>query len=126
MQLSEFLIAGGRLPFVWGAADCCLWPADWIMARLGIDPARPLRGRYGTAYGAYRHIARLGGFETMVRNLMSSAGLRETDDPKEGDVGLIITDQGFSIGIKTGTGWAAKAPRGITVARFQHVAAWAV
>lgn len=106
MTLSEFLRFGAATPFRWGTSDCCLFPSDWIRERTGIDAAAPLRGRYGTAFGAFRHIAKRGGFEAMVIDLMDAAGFSRTDAPKPGDVGVIVTDQGLSFGIKTRLGWA--------------------
>ena len=126
ITLTEHLQAGAAQPFVWGAHDCCLWPSDWMKARRGVDPAAPLRGRYGTAFAAYRHIQRLGGFEVMVRALMADAGFAETNTPQPGDVGIIETDQGPALAIRTQRGWAANGPTGVTCAPFDHLVAWTI
>lgn len=125
-SLPEFLRDSAATPFRWGASDCCLFPSDWIRARTGIDAAAPLRGRYGTAFGAFRHIAKRGGFEKMVADLMAAAGFTRTESPEPGDVGVIVTDQGLSFGIKTRLGWAAKGESGITCAPFKHLQAWTI
>lgn len=126
VKLPDYLREMASRPFVWGRSDCCLAPSDWILARTGIDAAAPLRGRYGTAFGAFRHIAQRGGFEKMVADLMAAAGFCRTDTPQPGDVGVIITDQGLSFGIKTSRGWAAKSDKGVTCAPFKYLQAWTV
>lgn len=90
MKLADHLNAAAAEPFTWGHSDCCLMPSDWMKARIGIDPAAPLRGRYGTAFGALRHITARGGFVQMVRDLMRDAGFAETDSPVPGDVGIVM------------------------------------
>lgn len=62
----------------------------------------------------------------MVSNLMDEAGFAKTDSPQPGDVGIIVTDQGLSFGIKTRLGWAAKNENGITCAPFEHLQAWSI
>lgn len=47
-------------PFAWGENDCCLAVADVIAAAHGRDPMAAFRGRYGSAFGAKRAIAREG------------------------------------------------------------------
>lgn len=116
----------GAQPFAWGASDCCLAPSDWMLARRGVDPAAPLRGRYQTALGAHRHIRRLGGFVVMVTDLMAAAGFAETSEPQPGDVGIVESEQGMALAIKTELGWAVKGVNGFVVAPFACVRAWAV
>ncbi|ACL60532.1 DUF6950 family protein [Methylobacterium nodulans] len=124
--LVDHLRAGSRTPFAWGTCDCALWAADWVKARCGIDPAGGLRGRYRTAIGAGRHIRRLGGFVAQVRGLMASAGFAETREPAIGDVAVVDTPVGPALAIRTRTGWAAKAERGVICAPFPVLAAWSL
>lgn len=126
LSLPEHLRIMGSTPFTWGVSDCCLAASDWMLAQRGIDPAAPLRGRYSTMRGALRHIRRLGGFETMVSDLMRAAGFVETDAPKMGDVGVVDSDQGQALAIRTQIGWAVKGVNGFVVAPFQHTKAWTV
>lgn len=126
LSLPEHLRVMGSTPFTWGVSDCCLAASDWMLARRGIDPAAPLRGRYASMRGALRHIRRLGGFEAMVSNLMRDAGFVETNEPKIGDVGVVDSDQGQALAIRTHIGWAVKGVNGFVVAPFSHTKAWSV
>ncbi len=126
LSLPEFLQHMGRTPFVWGETDCCLMASDWMLGKRGVDPAAPLRNRYNTMRGALRHIKRRGGFTAMVCHLMDKAGFRETSDPQPGDVGIVTSEQGVALGIKTPTGWAVKAVTGFVVAPFTHTRAWTI
>lgn len=67
-QLADFIESRRAMPFAWGTNDCALFAADWRVARLGIDPAQNLRGRYTTALGA-------------IRFARSFWGIGEADDP---------------------------------------------
>lgn len=124
--LPAFLAEGGRVPFVWGERDCCLWACDWVRSARGIDPAAPLRGSYSTRAGAYRHILAAGGLRTLAITLAAQAGLSETSDPLPGDIGLVRTGQQEVLAVKTRVGWAAKAPQGIVTGPFDMVVAWSV
>lgn len=76
--------------------------------------------------GALRHIRRLGGFEAMVSGLMRDAGFVETSEPKIGDVGVVDSEQGQALAIRTQIGWAVKGVNGFVVAPFPHTKAWSV
>lgn len=124
--LSEFLAAGAKTPFEWGKEDCCLFACDWVLSQRGVDPAARFRAAYGTERQAHRIIRRAGGFVRLIEAEMAAAGLVETSDPLPGDVGVVVTDQGQALAIRSRVGWVAKAPLGISAAQFIVVKAWAV
>ena len=127
MTLSDYLRAGAAQPFAWGGCDCCSWACAWVAARRGVDPSARWRGRYRTARGAALQIRRAGGDLLSVASVaMAAAGLAETRDPRPGDIGVIETDAGLALAIRTPTGWAAKALAGIAVAPFVCLRAWSV
>jgi hypothetical protein len=47
-EFSQFLSAQAKTPFAWGTNDCCLFPADAILAFTGHDLAAAFRGEYTT------------------------------------------------------------------------------
>lgn len=99
--------------------------ADWCRTVRGVDPAASLRGRYGTARGALRHVRRLGGFEAMGRALMAGCGLATTPAPRPGDVGLVRHPRvGPVFAIRCALGWAVKSPEGVAVDDFPVLVAW--
>jgi hypothetical protein len=124
--LQAYLLAAVERPFCWGECDCCLFMADWIMAARGIDPAADLRGRYSTQKGALKHIWRAGGLPALVEARMAAHGLARTDEPRIGDVGLVMTDLGETGAIRMRAGWACKTERGVVVRPFRLVMAWAL
>lgn len=76
-------------PFVWGVNDCCLWPADAVLAMTGNDPAADFRGAYCNPRGAHDVLSKLGG--------MAAAGARCGQEipplcAQVGDVGLVSSD----------------------------------
>lgn len=59
-RLAAFLMRRRRLAFAWGRTDCLMTAADWVAEMRGFDPAARWRGRYTTALGAARVLARAG------------------------------------------------------------------
>ncbi|MGY2052965.1 DUF6950 family protein [Methylobacterium sp. JK268] len=126
-DLTAFVRRMAAEPFAWGATDCGCMMGLWCVARAGIDPAAPLRGRYSTARGARRAIARLGGFVAAGRTLMGAAGFAETGAPRAGDAGLVehpIVGPAFAVHV--GIGWAVKSERGLALGDWPVLVAWAV
>lgn len=119
----------------WGLADCFLWPADWVLARTGVDPAEGFRGRYRTALGATRLVQRAGGALALWRAQAARAGLNLAGRPRPGDVGLVcgatagtgptLRDRVGAIHLGGGE-WAVRTPGGLRIGRPPHIQAWRV
>lgn len=128
MNLAAFLERAARTPFDYGTFDCCLMPADWIWLKRGVDPAADLRGRYATAIGCARVLAREGGVLAVFARCVASVGLEPTTAPLEGDVGVVDaeTSKGReAVGaICTGPRWAILGRPGLIVAPFVPLTAW--
>jgi len=126
-DLAAFLRTGGNSVFAWGSRDCCTWVCDWVLARRGIDPAAPFRGRYKTVRGAAGFIRRAGSLAIAVSQAMERAGLERTEAPDAGDIGLIATSDGDALAIRTARGWASRGLRGITISTSATcIVAWKV
>lgn len=125
-ELAAYLRAGASRAFAWGEHDCCRFALGWVALRRGIDPGARWAGRYGTARGAARHLRRGGGLLALARSAMAAAGLAATARPAAGDVGVVLTDQGPALAIRTPTGWACAGAAGIVVSRFPTLCAWRV
>ncbi len=128
--LDLFLDEAMRSPFVWGARDCLLWPADWVRLAVGRDPAAAFRGRYRTQLGAARILTRHGGLVALATRSMTAAGLDETTEPRSGDVGLVqvMTAAGPQPAgaIRTGARWSVLCAAGIAAGPFPTLMAWRV
>lgn len=129
-SLAGFLADSARTPFLLGRFDCCLWLADWIKLRRGVDPASHLRGSYSTPLG-YQLLARkAGSMAALVGSCVEPAGLRLTGSPRPGDIGVVraITTEGVhDVGaICTIRGWASLSPAGLLVGPTTPLAAWEV
>lgn len=109
-------------PWEWGAADCCTAACDVFQRLHGIDPMDPLRGRYSSRLGALRLIAQEGGWLEMGQRLADRAGLILSGG-EPGDIGVIVTQGQFALGICIGKTWAGKSETGLaTVHEFAR--AW--
>lgn len=112
-------------PFAWGSNDCCLWPADAVLAMTGRDPAAAYRGRYATQRGAAVLLKRLGG-------LTSVGALCGSEIPplcaQVGDVGLVSSNGERDAGaVCIGDLWVAVVKNGLGYVEFMCVRkAWRV
>ncbi len=134
--LSAFLGAAAARPFRWGAHDCQMWPADWVLGETGRDPAAAWRGRYRTWRGAERILRQGGGLVVLAGAGMARAGLAgiAPDLAADGDVGIVQAS--VTIGdrvcprevgaIRVAGGWAVLTDGGCVVAPFAARAAWSV
>lgn len=123
-ELVDYLRAGARAPTL--VLPCAPWICDWIVLRTGIDPIADIREPWSEAV-VLRRIAGEGGLVAMTHSRLAAAGLRETSEPTEGDVGIVRGGDGETLAIKTAKGWAGKARRrGVIVGQFDMIAAWSV
>jgi hypothetical protein len=64
-ELHEFFKSADA-PFEWGANDCCLFPANGILAMTGTDIAADFRGKYHDEASAFALIREIAGGETVA------------------------------------------------------------
>lgn len=102
-------------PWVWGEADCCTASCDVFAGFHGFDPMLEARGRYRSERGAYLYIARRGGFEQMLADMLPRQGFHNPAREAPGDLALVVQDNAFgaalAICIQPGE-WASKTETG--------------
>lgn len=64
--LDPFFNARRDVPFAWGVHDCCLFPADAILALTGVDIADDFRGKYHDEASAFALIQSVTGGSTVA------------------------------------------------------------
>jgi hypothetical protein len=122
------------LPFRWGESDCCILLADWVRRARGLDydPAERVRWTYDSLATCHKEVGWLRDPVGAVGAILEGVvGLRRTDTPRRGDVGVvlaIVDGREMAVGAAfTGERWISKAQNGITVHRPRRVlAAWDV
>lgn len=128
--LASFLRAQARRPMAWGASDCLLMGADWVLSRRGVDPAAAWRGAYADEASADDLLARLGGMGPAMAAALEVCGIRAATKALRGDVGLVEVEgprgRAEACGIHTGTRWAVRAARGVWIGRATPLAVWRV
>jgi hypothetical protein len=73
----------------YGTLDCSIFMADWVSERIGIDPMPDRRGNYSTE-AEYRKLLKTeGGIIASCISRFTAIGMRETLEPKAGDVMLV-------------------------------------
>lgn len=129
-ELANYLQRAAATPWTWGSHDCCTFPGGWVLERLGADPVARWRGRYSTEAEAEGLIAQAGGLDRLWSLGLSDIGCAETNEPREGDVGVLHAagEHGPTLvgGICVGRRWAVLAPAGLFVASGCHVKAWRI
>lgn len=89
MTLAEFLAENGALPYSWGATNCCLGPADWIVANGHADPAAAYRTHCESEAACRALIEGAGGVLPLFGNAVEQVGLTAIEAPVAGAVGVI-------------------------------------
>jgi len=62
----EYLRTNAHAPFAWGTNDCCLFPANVILANTGVDIASDFRGKYTDEASAFALIKSVTGGSTVA------------------------------------------------------------
>lgn len=94
--IESFLKEWAGTPAVWGKTDCGMRVADYVLAQTGKDPAAEMRGQYSNFDECVDMIlGRWGSILEMARYGFESVGLRPTNHPQNGDVGVVQV--GFAI-----------------------------
>jgi hypothetical protein len=114
-RLLRFLTAARGRGFAYGQWDCCLFCAEWVLASGGVDPAAEYRGRLRKSKrGAYALMRRVSGGD------VDAAWTRACGAPmpnplfaRAGDICMVETDQGRTLGICVGAQIAHLAPEGL-------------
>jgi hypothetical protein len=118
--LAGFIEARRSRPFQWGANDCCLFAADWVLKASGLDPAAPLRGTYSTAFGAAKVLRERGGVRGLIRAYGEPLGMQPIGAvyAQRGDIVIADTGNGEALGVSLGDVAAFVARDGLVFAPF--------
>lgn len=110
LTLPEFLAAEAGLPFELGKNDCAHFIARWALVRTGRD-CLAIHGGLPREVAEQLLLRRrfLRGVFTSFRSI----GLKRTDTPEAGDVGVIRTENWHRCAIRTATGWVYRDEAGI-------------
>lgn len=126
--LAVYLDQVSARPFAWGRLDCAMFAGDWVTRITGADPIAEFRGRYRTELGCARILKREGGLLALTERAALAAGLRPTETPTTGAVGVcrVLTSRGAqqATAIRVRACWAFLATSGLAVAPGEHIAAW--
>jgi len=100
-EFHQFLLARAKTPFAWGSNDCCLFPADAILAFTGVDLATDFRGKYHDEASAFALIKSITGGTTAADAAAYCAtkhGLVERAHPLTAQRGdLVVIGNGTSL-----------------------------
>ena len=123
--LSKYLAERASVPFEWGANDCCIFAADWVLAATGRDYAADLRGTYSDPIRAGANLRKLGGPARIATDALGIA-LPHVATAQRGDVILFESGAGPALGICVGEKFAAIPPEGgVKYYAMRHaVTAW--
>ncbi|MEC4091850.1 DUF6950 family protein [Pseudoalteromonas rubra] len=91
LDLQEYLDLCATREFTWGEFDCCLFVANWILRRTGVDLARDFKGHYKTELGAKRRLKALG-FKDIESVFKARLNPVLTSYARRGDLALVNYD----------------------------------
>lgn len=119
--------ANRETPFVWGETDCCLTIANIVKDYTGNDFAKEFRGHYSTAIGSLRALKKYG--KGSIKDTLDSKYEPITNKliAGRGDIALVETDAGESLGIVFGeVVWAMSVSGLVDLPKSAIVHAWRV
>lgn len=107
--LAQYLSKVASEPLVLGQSDCGLWQGDWLMLALEIpDPVAKFRGTYKTME-EWAVVSGRANLVDAVEDVVSAIGLKRTDDPLPGDIGVVDLPLVGQVGAIMGTrGWVVR------------------
>lgn len=100
-EFHAYLLESARTPFAWGSNDCCLYPANAILAFTGMDIAADFRGKYSDEQSAFALIESVTGGKTVAdaaAHCATQHGLQEWPKPlfaQRGD--LVVLQNGSNL-----------------------------
>jgi hypothetical protein len=113
-------------PFAWGRHDCCTFAADCVLAMTGADLMEPFRGRYTSARGAVKVVAKAG-HAALADAWCAALPEIAPGMARRGDVVLFAAVEGLAVGVATGTQAVAAGPDGVTLVPMElWLKAWRV
>lgn len=104
-DLHDFFLNRERVPFQWGANDCCIFVADAILSFTGTDIAVDFRSKYNDKDGAFATIKSVTGgnsVEDAAEYCAVKFGLPELTHPlmaQRGDLVVVKNGQDLIAGI---------------------------
>ncbi|QUN06425.1 hypothetical protein KDN34_02880 [Shewanella yunxiaonensis] len=115
MTFAEYITQNRGKPFKWGTHDCCLFVADWLLAKESDfgDIAAEFRGNYDSQLTAFKRLREQGFndlqsvFNAKLGNSVPALQLRR------GDVVLLATPAGDVMGLFGGNQCFALAESGV-------------
>lgn len=126
-MLEDFLTTYAAKKWAWGAADCSLILADWMVANGRPDPAAHLRGAYHNPLACARLVRRAGGLVELVDSLAEAAGLTRPAHPVPGAVGVVGGRAWRRWGaIYDGRWWCVRIEPGLVRMAAQPLTMWSL
>lgn len=114
-DLGAYLKLIGGQPWAWGTADCCTFPADWLVLCGMADPMAPWRGAYHSEEGCAALLDDAGGLMPLW---IEGLGPPHVDEPAIGNVGIVQMLGHAAGAIYTGKRWAVRSSTGWAAASF--------
>jgi len=100
-RLVEFIESRRHARFEWGVNDCCLFPADAVLAMTGTDRAADLRG-HADEFSAMRVVRDAGGLPSLLASRLKERTVIWL--AQRGDVVCATLDGRETAGIVAGNG----------------------
>lgn len=129
-KLGEFLMEFAEKPVTWGLDDCCAAPALWVARATGTPLDYPVYDSHEEAYALIEGTK--GGLIGLWEDVLAPVGLRVTDRPKLGDIGIVMmgevpqrgcifANDGIAYFRRYDAGWHPLRPRPRTILKVWSV-----
>lgn len=113
MDIAEYIAAESAKAFRWGETDCCTTADRWVRGIHGFSPLAAFGRVHKTEEEARQWLSEPGSIAVAVNRVMRSCGLKKTNEPQAGDVGLILHAGKVCVAIHAGTLWFSRDETGL-------------
>ena len=114
--------------FKWGKNDCCLFVADILEKKFGVDYSENFRGKYKTLLTTHKMMRSQGvvSLDELYEQVASNYGWSKVDKPEIFDVGYFSMINGAIMSIFDGMFWVTKTEGGVIFIKKPPIKMWRV
>lgn len=113
MHIADFVASEALKPFRWGDTDCASTADRWVNLRTGKSPLAEVGLIYHDEFDATAILIEHGSFPVIINRSMRLVSFEKTDDPRSGDVGLILHNGKMCLAIHAETFWFSRDENGL-------------
>lgn len=127
MNVTEYIAAEMRKPFEPGQTDCANTADRWFMMQRGFSAMEHFGRQVHNADDMEQWLSEPRAIIKGMKDVAAANGVHVTNEPKSGDIGIVIVGNRACIALYNGNGWWSRDADGyiVTDDSYRYIA-WSV